>query len=325
MALDNSAFLEVVDQLSIPISAGERKISTSFGLEGTTFKKESGPALAQIPYRQTIRTRNWLNCGVHALTRACLGAATARNPSPVLVRASELSDMNGNFLQCLGRSPGGYPVEPHAASAANFPVSVPQANIAKQFGEPRIGSRILPEPPTATGVPHGFWHVLQRSRAKRMATHFKPSMMLARLCVIFEPRGDRKRRLHSRRRSGGVGNLIEGAIRQDPVLAIHLPGGFQHVSNQHWTVSADYIHEQGKPRVSRLHVAGRPNLVTPLLASNRSESGRLSFSDLNFSTSDNRSIYNNALMCSARERLQPFNPDRALPLSPGPRPGAACV
>jgi hypothetical protein len=96
--------------------------------------------------------------------------------------------------------------------------------------------------------------------------------------------------------SGGAGNLIDGHYRTP--YAIHASGGVQHVFNQHWTLAADYTHEEGNHAYRAYSFTGGTNLFTPLIPvsdPNYSSDQAAVVPDLNLFKSDNRSSYN-ALM-----------------------------
>ena len=96
--------------------------------------------------------------------------------------------------------------------------------------------------------------------------------------------------------SGGAGNLIDGHYRTP--YAIHTSGGVQHVFNQHWTLAADYTHEEGNHGYRAYSFTGGTNLFTPLIPAsdpNYAADQAAVVPDLNLFKSDNRSTYN-ALM-----------------------------
>ncbi len=72
----------------------------------------------------------------------------------------------------------------------------------------------------------------------------------------------------------------------------------QHVFNQHWTLSTDYIHEQGNHGYRGYAFTGGTNFFTPLLSSTDPNQATY-VPDLNLFKSDNRSSYN-ALMVVAQ-------------------------
>jgi hypothetical protein len=92
---------------------------------------------------------------------------------------------------------------------------------------------------------------------------------------------------------GGVGNLIDGHYKTP--YAIHFTGGFQHAFNQHWTLSADYTHEQGNHGYRGYSFTGGTNLFTPLLAADDPNQAAV-VPDLNLFKSDNRSSYNSLML-----------------------------
>jgi hypothetical protein len=97
--------------------------------------------------------------------------------------------------------------------------------------------------------------------------------------------------------SGGVGNLIDGHYRTP--YAIHTSGGVQHVFNQHWTLAADYTHEEGNHGYRAYSFTGGTNLFTPLIPAsdpNYAADQAAVVPDLNLFKSDNRSTYNSLML-----------------------------
>ena len=101
------------------------------------------------------------------------------------------------------------------------------------------------------------------------------------------------------------GNLI-GSNYKTP-YAIHFTGGIQHAINEHWTVSADYVHEQGNHGYRGYTYAssdgmGGGNLFTPLIPTSdptyATDQANV-VPNLTVFNSDNRSSYN-ALMVVAQ-------------------------
>jgi hypothetical protein len=96
-----------------------------------------------------------------------------------------------------------------------------------------------------------------------------------------------------------TGNLI-GSPYKTP-YSIHTTGGVQHAFNQHWLMSADYVHEQGNHGYRGFPYSGGTNLLTPLISS--SEPAQEYATDqadvvpnVNVFESDNRSSYNGLLL-----------------------------
>jgi len=91
---------------------------------------------------------------------------------------------------------------------------------------------------------------------------------------------------------GGGGGIIDPHYHTP--YAIHLTGGVQHAFDDHWTLSADYTHEDGQHGYRAYSYSGGVNLTTPLLAPTDPAQGDL-VPNLDVFKSDNRSSYN-ALM-----------------------------
>jgi hypothetical protein len=92
--------------------------------------------------------------------------------------------------------------------------------------------------------------------------------------------------------SGGQANLIDSGYRTP--YAIHITGGAQHAFGNHWSLSADYTHEEGNHAYRAYSYAAGVNLFTPLAA----EGDPAQMNDVpnvQVYHSDNRSSYN-ALM-----------------------------
>ena len=97
--------------------------------------------------------------------------------------------------------------------------------------------------------------------------------------------------------SGGAGNLIDGRYRTP--YAIHTTGGVQHAFNKHWTLAADYTHEEGNHGYRAYPFTGGTNLFTPLIPTsdpNYASDQAAVVPDLNLFKSDNRSTYNSLML-----------------------------
>jgi len=107
--------------------------------------------------------------------------------------------------------------------------------------------------------------------------------------------------------AGAVGNLI-GSPYKTP-YAIHITGGVQHAFNEHWLMSADYVHEQGNHGYRAFPYAGGTNLFTPLIATtdpNYATDQANVVPSVNVFEADNRSSYN-ALMLHLQGNTRRFN------------------
>jgi hypothetical protein len=92
---------------------------------------------------------------------------------------------------------------------------------------------------------------------------------------------------------GASANLIDPGYKTP--YAIHISGGLAHAFNANWSVTADFIHEQGNHGYRAYSYAGGLNLFTPLLAPD--DPGQADVvPGVNVFHSDNRSSYNGLLL-----------------------------
>src|SRR5215472_14265091 len=97
--------------------------------------------------------------------------------------------------------------------------------------------------------------------------------------------------------SGATGNLV-GSPYKAP-YALHVTGGVQHAVNEHWLVSADYVHEQGNHGYRAFPYSGGSNLFTPLIPAsdpNYVTDQSNVVPNVNVFASDNRSSYNGLML-----------------------------
>ena len=104
--------------------------------------------------------------------------------------------------------------------------------------------------------------------------------------------------------SGATGNLI-GSPYKTP-YAIHTTGGVQHAFNEHWLVSADYVHEQGNHGYRGFPYTSGTNLLSPLIPATDTTDQPAVVPNVNVFESDNRSSYN-GLMLHLQGNMQRFN------------------
>ncbi len=185
--------------------------------------------------------------------------------------------------------------------ALQIPVSVPQ-DYRKQFG-PRLGIAYAPGDSGKTVIRAGFGLFYNDLAQNGWATAFQgvnsTNAVPAGSCS-FDGTSNPPSTVGAGCLPGdaadGVGNLIDGRYRTP--YAIHVTGGVQHAFNQHWTLSADYTHEQGNHSYRGYTFTGGTNLFTPLIPAsdpNYAADQAAVVPDLNLFKSDNRSSYN-ALM-----------------------------
>ncbi len=107
--------------------------------------------------------------------------------------------------------------------------------------------------------------------------------------------------------SGATGNLV-GSSYKTP-YAIHTTGGVQHAFNQHWLMSADYVHEQGNHGYRAFPYSSGTNLFTPLISTadpDYATDQSAVVPNVNVFESDNRSSYN-GLMLHLQGNMRRFN------------------
>jgi Carboxypeptidase regulatory-like domain len=107
--------------------------------------------------------------------------------------------------------------------------------------------------------------------------------------------------------SGATGNLV-GSPYKTP-YAIHTTGGVQHAFNEHWLMSADYVHEQGDHGYRAFPYTSGTNIFTPLISTadpNYAADQTDVVPNVNVFESDNRSSYN-ALMLHLQGNMRRLN------------------
>jgi hypothetical protein len=107
--------------------------------------------------------------------------------------------------------------------------------------------------------------------------------------------------------SGASGNLI-GSPYKTP-YSIHTTAGVQHAFNEHWLMSADFVHEQGNHGYRAFPYSGGTNLFTPLIPTsdpNYATDQANVVPNVNVFESNNRSSYN-ALMLHLQGNMHRFN------------------
>jgi hypothetical protein len=103
--------------------------------------------------------------------------------------------------------------------------------------------------------------------------------------------------------NGGTANLIDPDYRTP--YGIHISGGFQHAFSTFWSISADFIHEQGNHAYRAYSYTGGANLLTPQALADPAQSTYVP--DLNLFRSDNRSSYNGLLVHGQGTVLRRFD------------------
>src|SRR5580692_9384735 len=104
--------------------------------------------------------------------------------------------------------------------------------------------------------------------------------------------------------AGATGNLV-GSNYKTP-YAIHITGGVQHAFNDHWMVSADYVHEQGNHGYRAFPYASASTITSPLIPASDTTDQATFVPNVNVFESDNRSSYN-ALMVHLQGNMRRFS------------------
>jgi hypothetical protein len=187
-----------------------------------------------------------------------------------------------------------------ALEPLNIPLSVPHDD-RRQFG-PRLGIAYSPGTSGKTVIRAGFGMFYNDLAQNGWATAFQAvnstNAVAPNSCsfVAGNPPSAAGAGCLPGDAAGGVGNLIDGHYRTP--YAIHTTGGYQHVFNEHWTLAADYTHEEGNHGYRAYSYTGGTNLFTSLIPTsdpNYTSDQATVVPDLNLFKSDNRSTYN-ALM-----------------------------
>jgi hypothetical protein len=173
-------------------------------------------------------------------------------------------------------------------------VSKPPGDDHKQFA-PRIGFAWSPGDTGSTVVRGGFGIYFNDLAQNGWATALQAVNAPPGPCVdpIQNPGDQENIGCIPGDAAGGTANIINSGYRTP--YAIHISGGVQHAFNANWSLSADYIHEQGNHGYRAYSYTGGTNLFTPQLALTDPDQA-LYVPDVNVFHSDNRSSYNGLLV-----------------------------
>ena len=164
----------------------------------------------------------------------------------------------------------------------------------KQFA-PRLGFAWAPGGGGTTVVRGGFGLYFNDLAQNGWATALQAVNSAPGLCVdpIQNPDGPENAGCIPGDALGGTANVIDSGYKTP--YAIHISGGVQHAFNANWSLSADYIHEQGNHAYQAYSYTGGTNLFTPQLSPTDPDQATY-VPDVNVFHSDNRSSYNGLLM-----------------------------
>jgi len=160
---------------------------------------------------------------------------------------------------------------------------------------PRIGFALSPGRHGTTVLRGGFGLYYNDLAQNGWATAFQAVNALPGTCVdpVANPSGAENAGCIPGNSAGGTANLIDPGYRTP--YAIHISGGAQHSFNGNWSLSADYVHEEGNHAYRAYSYIGGTNLFTPLLAQNDPTQAEV-VPNVNVFHSDNRSSYNGLLV-----------------------------
>jgi len=156
---------------------------------------------------------------------------------------------------------------------------------------PRVGFAYTPGRNGATVFRGGFGLYFDDLAQNGWVTAFQATGTAPGPCVdpVQNPGGAENAGCVAGDAAGGTASLIDSKYKTP--YAIHISGGMQHAFSANWSVSADYIHEQGNHAYRAYSYTGGTNLFTPLLAADDPNQATY-VPDVNVFHSDNRSSYN---------------------------------
>jgi Carboxypeptidase regulatory-like domain len=175
----------------------------------------------------------------------------------------------------------------------------------KQFA-PRLGFTFSPANSGTTVIRGGFGLYFADLAQNGWATAFQAVNASPGPCInpVQDPDNPRNSGCVPGDASGGTANLIDSGYRTP--YAIHISGGIQHAFNANWSLSADYIHEQGNHGYRAYSYTGGTNLFTPQLPVTDPDQATY-VPDVNLFHSDNRSSYNGLLLHLQGNLTRRFN------------------
>jgi Carboxypeptidase regulatory-like domain/TonB dependent receptor len=152
----------------------------------------------------------------------------------------------------------------------------------KAFG-PRLGIAYSPGQSGTTVIRAGFGMYYDDLAQNGWVTAFQAVNALPGVCIHPGDPG-----CIPGAADGGVGNIIDSNYKTP--YAIHASAGVQHAFNANWTLSGDYIHEQGNHGYRAYPYAAGTSLFAP------DPANQDLVPDVNVFKSDNRSSYNALLV-----------------------------
>jgi Carboxypeptidase regulatory-like domain len=175
----------------------------------------------------------------------------------------------------------------------------------KQFA-PRLGFAYSPGANGTTVIRGGFGLYFNDLAQTGWATALQAVNVAPGPCVdpIQNPDGPENTGCVPGDAKGGAINIIAPGYKTP--YAIHISGGVQHAFSANWSLSADYIHEQGNHGYRAYSYTGGTNLFTPQLPTDDPDQAAY-VPDVNAFHSDNRSSYNGLLVHLQGNVMRRFN------------------
>ncbi|HEX8812878.1 MAG TPA: hypothetical protein VF742_12880, partial [Terracidiphilus sp.] len=191
-------------------------------------------------------------------------------------------DTTFGLLSASGRSQAFNPAY-LTLKALNIPLVNGVANDYRKAFGPRIGIAYSPGQSGTTVIRAGFGMYYDDLAQNGWVTAFQAVNAPPGICIRPGDPG-----CIPGAADGGVGNLIDPNYKTP--YAIHASAGVQHAFNANWTLSGDYIHEQGNHGYRAYPYTAGTSLFAPDAANQDL------VPDINLFKSDNRSSFNALLV-----------------------------
>jgi hypothetical protein len=161
---------------------------------------------------------------------------------------------------------------------------------------PRIGLAYAPGRSGTTVLRGGFGLYFNDLAQTGWATAFQAVNTPPGPCVdpVANPGGTENAGCVPGASAGGSANLIDSGYRTP--YAIHFSGGMQRAFTRNWSLSADFVHEQGNHAYRAYSYTAGMNLFTPQFPASDTTDQTAYVPNINVFHSDNRSSYNGLLI-----------------------------
>jgi len=161
---------------------------------------------------------------------------------------------------------------------------------------PRLGLAYAPGSSGATVLRAGFGLYFNDLAQNGWATAFQAVNTPPVPCAdpVANPGGSENTGCIPGASAQGSANFIDPGYRTP--YAIHISGGMQHAFSRNWSLSTDYVHEQGNHAYRAYSYTGGINLFTPQFPVTDTTDQTAYVPNVNVFHSDNRSSYNGLLL-----------------------------